>query len=142
MRVDEHHEQHPPTPVITNELGSNGLLLPMTNGEEGTYSPLAPYPNHTGQSFLSHLLKHRQLQQADLLFTTSDYELITELHSALKKLKRIFNEPNYSKNQNDQSIVELVLARLTNAIRDSSCIETYGKTPRVKILSSLKYVIE
>uniref|UniRef100_A0A914CM34 Uncharacterized protein n=1 Tax=Acrobeloides nanus TaxID=290746 RepID=A0A914CM34_9BILA len=56
----------------------------------------------------------------------SDYDIITELHSAFARIKNIFNDSSYVENTNDQSVVELVLSRLTSAIRETSCIETYA----------------
>uniref|UniRef100_A0A915EV20 PH domain-containing protein n=1 Tax=Ditylenchus dipsaci TaxID=166011 RepID=A0A915EV20_9BILA len=45
----------------------------------------------------------RELQFADQLFNVSDFEIITELHSALFRVKQIFNDPIYVKRANDQS---------------------------------------
>uniref|UniRef100_A0A183UNQ0 Protein melted-like protein n=1 Tax=Toxocara canis TaxID=6265 RepID=A0A183UNQ0_TOXCA len=47
-------------------------------------------------------------------------------HRTLVKIKTIFNDPGYTRNTNDQSVVEIVLARITAAIRETSSIETYA----------------
>jgi hypothetical protein len=123
----EESEPHPPTPVIgmDRDLSTN---RPSSSSTGEHSAPDVRQLNQDNESYLSQLLRTRELQCADRLFTISDYELITELHSALRKIKKIFNEPSYVKSQNDQSIVDLVLARLTAAIRETCCIETYGQS--------------
>ncbi|VDM10572.1 unnamed protein product, partial [Wuchereria bancrofti] len=44
----------------------------------------------------------------------------------MAKIKSIFNAPDYCHNANDQSVVEIVLARITAAIREMNSIETYA----------------
>lgn len=68
-------------------------------------------------SILIRALQSRKLTAADQLFSVSDYDIITEIHPALVRIKQLLNEPNYVDNQNDQQIVELVLSRITVAIR-------------------------
>jgi hypothetical protein len=80
-----------------------------------TTSP--PAYNFTPTSLLLKVLQQRKIQRADQLFSIPDYEIITELHSALTRIKYIFNDHNYTENSNDQSVVELALARITAAIR-------------------------
>jgi hypothetical protein len=89
-----------------------------------TTSP--PAYNFTPTSLLLKVLQQRQIQRADQLFSIPDYEIITELHSALTRIKYIFNDHNYTENSNDQSVVELALARITAAIRETCSMETYA----------------
>lgn len=77
-------------------------------------------------ALLVRVLDHRQLSHAGQLFTISDYDVITDLHRTLAKIKAIFNDVDYCRNTNDQSVVEIVLARVTAAIRETSSIETYA----------------
>ncbi|VDM79200.1 unnamed protein product, partial [Strongylus vulgaris] len=42
------------------------------------------------------------------------------------RLKEIFNTPHYVERRVDQSVVEIVIARITAAIRETGCIETYS----------------
>uniref|UniRef100_F1KT96 Protein melted n=1 Tax=Ascaris suum TaxID=6253 RepID=F1KT96_ASCSU len=77
-------------------------------------------------ALLVRVLDHRQLSHAGQLFTISDYDVITDLHRTLAKIKAIFNDPGYARNTNDQSVVEIVLARITAAIRETSSIEMYA----------------
>ncbi|KAE9549824.1 hypothetical protein FO519_006958 [Halicephalobus sp. NKZ332] len=85
-----------------------------------------PPPLNSGSTLLSKVLEQRKVHCADQLFSVSDYEIITELHSSLALIKHIFNDPHYVDNTNDQSVVELALARITSAIRESCCMETYA----------------
>uniref|UniRef100_A0A915PYT4 PH domain-containing protein n=1 Tax=Setaria digitata TaxID=48799 RepID=A0A915PYT4_9BILA len=77
-------------------------------------------------TLLVRILEHRQLSHAGQLFTISDYDVITDLHRTLAKIKSIFNASDYCRNANDQSVVEIVLARITAAIREMNSIETYA----------------
>ncbi|EJD76466.1 hypothetical protein LOAG_16595 [Loa loa] len=77
-------------------------------------------------TLLVRILEHRQLSHAGQLFTLSDYDVITDLHRTLAKIKSIFNASDYCRNANDQSVVEIVLARITAAIREMNSIETYA----------------
>ncbi|KAE9416852.1 hypothetical protein Angca_006552 [Angiostrongylus cantonensis] len=75
---------------------------------------------------MTSVLAQRQLNAAGQLFTLSDYDVITDLHTAFNRLKEIFNTPHYVERRVDQSVVEIVIARITAAIRETGCIETYS----------------
>jgi hypothetical protein len=66
---------------------------------------------------LVRVLDHRQLAHAGQLFDLSHYEIIEDLHRAFAKLKSIFNDVDYCRRANDQSVVEICLQRMTAAIR-------------------------
>lgn len=68
-------------------------------------------------SVLGKVLQFRQAHASDQLFAVSDYDIITELHSALSQIKGIVNEDGYLDSIQSQSVVELVLSRITAAIR-------------------------
>ncbi|KAI1727701.1 protein melted like protein [Ditylenchus destructor] len=125
---------HPPTPVMRRDSSSSIQKHGIDDSKwtrkdpEDTPNSAIPYgdANRPSKSLLSRVLEQRELQSADQLFNASDYEIITELYSAVEPIKRIFNEPTYATNANDQSIIELVLSRLTTAIRVTCCIESYA----------------
>ncbi|KAK5982495.1 hypothetical protein GCK32_018806 [Trichostrongylus colubriformis] len=75
---------------------------------------------------MTSVLAQRQLNAAGQLFTLSDYDVITDLHTAFSRLKEIFNTPRYVERRVDQSVVEIVIARIAAAIRETGCIETYS----------------
>ncbi|WKX95464.1 hypothetical protein Q1695_012151 [Nippostrongylus brasiliensis] len=72
------------------------------------------------------VLAQRQLNAAGQLFTLSDYDVITDLHTAFSRLKEIFNTPHYIDRRVDQSVVEIVIARIVAAIRETGSIDTYS----------------
>uniref|UniRef100_A0A1I7ZUC5 PH domain-containing protein n=1 Tax=Steinernema glaseri TaxID=37863 RepID=A0A1I7ZUC5_9BILA len=72
------------------------------------------------------VLQHRDFQSAGELYTVSNFDIITDLHSALVKLKQIFCDASYVENLNDQKVVEIVLGCITAAIRETNCMETYA----------------
>ncbi|KAK0395297.1 hypothetical protein QR680_001211 [Steinernema hermaphroditum] len=72
------------------------------------------------------VLQHRDFQSAGELYTVSNYDIITDLHSALVKLKQIFCDVSYVESVNDQKVVEIVLGCITAAIRETNCMETYA----------------
>ncbi|CAD5211004.1 unnamed protein product [Bursaphelenchus okinawaensis] len=77
-------------------------------------------------SILGRILNYKQHHRAAQLFAVSDYDIITELHPALSKIKAIVSQDDYCHSVQDQSVVELVLSRITAAIRETNCIETYA----------------
>ncbi|KIH63865.1 hypothetical protein ANCDUO_05828 [Ancylostoma duodenale] len=60
-------------------------------------------------------------QSGTVAFTLSLFQ-----HTAFSRLKEIFNTPHYVERRVDQSVVEIVIARITAAIRETGCIETYS----------------
>lgn len=60
---------------------------------------------------------NQKMPANDQLFSLSDYDIIVEIHPTLLKIKQLLKEPNYVKNKNEQQVVELVLSRITSAIR-------------------------
>ncbi|CAJ0957774.1 unnamed protein product, partial [Mesorhabditis belari] len=74
---------------------------------------------------IERVLQQRQLQTASQLFAISDYDVISDLHAVFARIKEILNEREYAKKKDDQSVVELLLARILTAIRETNSIETY-----------------
>ncbi|CAB3405609.1 unnamed protein product [Caenorhabditis bovis] len=72
------------------------------------------------------LLYQRQLNVAGQLFAIGNYDVITDLTSTFAKLKEMINAPGYATDRINQSVVEIVIARVTAAIRDTGSIETYS----------------
>ncbi|PIC49840.1 hypothetical protein B9Z55_008313 [Caenorhabditis nigoni] len=75
---------------------------------------------------LSRLLHQRQLNVSAQLFNVSHYDVITDMSNTFTCLKEIINDPTYPSNKVDQSVVEIVIARLTAAIRETGSIESYA----------------
>ncbi len=66
---------------------------------------------------LIRVLEQRDLSKAGDLFSISDWEIVSDLQTALASLKDIFNTRTYASDQNSQSVVEICLARIPAAIR-------------------------
>ncbi|EYC08817.1 hypothetical protein Y032_0064g3545 [Ancylostoma ceylanicum] len=56
----------------------------------------------------------------------ANFVVVPAKHTAFSRLKEIFNTPHYVERRVDQSVVEIVIARITAAIRETGCIETYS----------------
>uniref|UniRef100_A0A8R1HI82 PH domain-containing protein n=1 Tax=Caenorhabditis japonica TaxID=281687 RepID=A0A8R1HI82_CAEJA len=75
---------------------------------------------------LSCLLHQRQLNVSAQLFNVSHYDIITDLSNTFPILKEFINAPTYPANKVEQSVVEIAIARLTAAIRETGSIESYA----------------
>ncbi|PAV59362.1 hypothetical protein WR25_21405 [Diploscapter pachys] len=75
---------------------------------------------------LGQLLEQRHLSSARLIFSLNDYDVISDLHSSLKAIREIFDSPDYVDNRVDQSVVEIALARITAAIRETNSMEAHA----------------
>ncbi|CAL2034954.1 unnamed protein product [Caenorhabditis brenneri] len=75
---------------------------------------------------LSRLLLQKQLNVSAQLFNVSHYDVITDMSNTFTYLKEIISASSYPMNKVDQSVVEIVIARLTAAIRETGSIESYA----------------
>lgn len=57
-----------------------------------------------------------QLQAGDL-FSVDDKSIIQDLSEVIEKIRDIIHLPEYKKNANDQSVVEICITRVTSAVR-------------------------
>lgn len=64
----------------------------------------------------SYLLKKINLQAGDL-FTISDDAIVNDLSEVINIICEITSFPDYVNNDNDQSVVEICITRVTTAIR-------------------------
>ncbi|GMS85080.1 hypothetical protein PENTCL1PPCAC_7255 [Pristionchus entomophagus] len=71
------------------------------------------------------VLEGRQLNSAGQLFSISDYDVITDLHTTFARLKDIFNAPGFLEREVDKEVVSIVVTRITAAIRTTNSMETY-----------------
>ncbi|VDO92509.1 unnamed protein product [Heligmosomoides polygyrus] len=68
----------------------------------------------------------RHLKNAGVVVLSTALSGLWLPHTAFSRLKEIFNTPHYVDRRVDQSVVEIVIARITAAIRETGCIETYS----------------
>ncbi|KAL1285062.1 Protein melted [Trichinella pseudospiralis] len=66
------------------------------------------------------------LSKAGDLFAIADWDIVTVLPGALPKLKQLIANPTYLADDSEQSVVEITIARITSAIRETNSIETYA----------------
>lgn len=55
--------------------------------------------------------------QAGDLFNVADHVIVNDLTDVINKILEIANLPEYTRNDNDQSVVEICITRVTSAIR-------------------------
>lgn len=64
----------------------------------------------------SNYFKNLKLQAGDL-FTVSDNAIVNDLSEVINIVGEITSLPDYVNNDNDQSVVEICITRVTTAIR-------------------------
>ncbi|GAB6031264.1 hypothetical protein CHUAL_009064 [Chamberlinius hualienensis] len=84
---------------------------------------------------LGQVLNQRDLSKAGDLFTVDDVAIVASLSDVVSKIQEITSQASYLQNDNDQSVVEICIARLTSAIRETSSIELHAPA-LVRLLES------
>lgn len=83
----------------------------------------------------SQVLKDRDLSRAGDLFSVSDSSIINDLTDVINEITAISSQPNYCQNDNDQSVVEICVTRVTSCIRETGSVEKHC-TALVALLES------
>lgn len=73
------------------------------------------------------VLSHRDLSRAGDLFTVADSEIVTDLTEVLKEINKIISQSSYLLNTNEQSVIEICIARILSCIRDAHKSELHCK---------------
>ncbi len=76
-------------------------------------------------NLFSQVLKSKDLSKAGDLFTLPDSFIVKNISEILDRIKEIASSSSYIDNENDQSVVEICIARLTATLRDNDCIEQH-----------------
>ena len=63
------------------------------------------------------VLNRRDLSKAGDLFSLEDCDIANDLSDVLDKIQEISSAPNYLSNDNNQSVVEICITRVTSAVR-------------------------
>lgn len=63
------------------------------------------------------VLTKRDLSRAGELFLIDDKNIVTDLSVLINEIQRISSSRDFNKVNNDQSVIEICLARITSAIR-------------------------
>ncbi|KAJ8967516.1 hypothetical protein NQ314_002831 [Rhamnusium bicolor] len=71
------------------------------------------------------VLKNRDLSRAGDLFSVPDSVIVNDLTDVLKEITTIASLPDYVNNDNDQSVVEICVTRVTSCIRETGSVEQH-----------------
>ncbi|XP_055909392.1 protein melted isoform X1 [Eupeodes corollae] len=71
------------------------------------------------------VLSKRDLSRAGDLFSVSDSEIVNDITQVLLEIGPIISQPDYLKNNNDQSVVEICVTRILSCIRETKTAERY-----------------
>lgn len=63
------------------------------------------------------VLDEKDLSKAGDLFSLEDQDIVGDISTALKKIGEIIDTEDYIHNDNDQSVVEICITRVTTTIR-------------------------
>ncbi|XP_076063241.1 ventricular zone expressed PH domain-containing protein melted isoform X2 [Oratosquilla oratoria] len=72
------------------------------------------------------VLTHKDLSKAGDLFNVADHVIVNDLTDVINKIRDIASLPEYTRNDNDQSVVEICITRVTSAIRETGSIEQHA----------------
>ncbi|KAG8222424.1 hypothetical protein J437_LFUL008421 [Ladona fulva] len=72
------------------------------------------------------VLSKKDLSKAGDLFSVADQEIVNDLTEVINKISEITSLPDYLNNDNDQSVVEICITRVTSAIRETGSIEQHA----------------
>ncbi|XP_015906317.1 protein melted [Parasteatoda tepidariorum] len=75
---------------------------------------------------LAQVLTNRDLSRAGDLFSIDDKNLVTDISEVLSKIQEIASASDFTQNDNNQSVVEICITRVTSAIRDTGTIEQHA----------------
>ncbi|KAF5306196.1 hypothetical protein FQR65_LT07473 [Abscondita terminalis] len=71
------------------------------------------------------VLKNRDLSRAGDLFSVPDTEIVNDLTLVLNEITTIASLPDYAHNDNDQSVVEICVTRVTSCVRETGTVELH-----------------
>lgn len=71
------------------------------------------------------VLTEKDLSRAGDLFSISDSEIINDLPELIKQITEISSQPDYCQNDNDQSVVEICVTRVTSCVRETGTVEAH-----------------
>ncbi|KAK6617844.1 hypothetical protein RUM43_014073 [Polyplax serrata] len=72
------------------------------------------------------VLGKKDLSRAGDLFTVNDAEIANDLTEVIKTISEITSNSDYVNNDNDQSVVEICITRVTSAIRETGSMEIHA----------------
>ncbi|CAH1397437.1 unnamed protein product [Nezara viridula] len=73
------------------------------------------------------VLNKKDLSKAGDLFSVADQAIVSDLTEVVNKIAEITSLPDYINNDNDQSVVEICITRVTSCIRETGSIEQHAE---------------
>lgn len=73
------------------------------------------------------VLNKKDLSKAGDLFSVADQAIVNDLTEVVNKIAEITSLPDYINNDNDQSVVEICITRVTSCIRETGSIEQHAE---------------
>lgn len=73
------------------------------------------------------VLSKKDLSKAGDLFSVSDQAIVNDLTEVVNTICEITGLPDYVNNDNDQSVVEICITRVTSAIRETGSVEQHAE---------------
>ncbi|CAH1104202.1 unnamed protein product [Psylliodes chrysocephalus] len=88
------------------------------------------------------VLKNRDLSRAGDLFSIPDSVIVNDLTVVLKEITIIASLPDYVNNDNDQSVVEICVTRVTSCIRETGSVEQHCEALVILLESCLHHNLQ
>ncbi|KAF5292632.1 hypothetical protein FQA39_LY13965 [Lamprigera yunnana] len=88
------------------------------------------------------VLKNRDLSRAGDLFSVPDSEIVNDLTLVLNEITAIASLPDYAHNDNDQSVVEICVTRVTSCIRETGTVEQHCEALVILLESCLHHNLQ
>ncbi|XP_060863265.1 protein melted isoform X2 [Metopolophium dirhodum] len=85
------------------------------------------------------VLNYKDLSKAGDLFTISDDAIVNDLSEVINIICEITSFPDYVNNDNDQSVVEICITRVTTAIRETGSMEQHAEAMVTLLESCLNH---
>lgn len=85
------------------------------------------------------VLSKRDLSKARDLFFVRDEAIANDLTEVINAICEIISSPDYANNDNDQSVVEICITRVTSAIREKDSIEQHAESMVMLLESCLNH---
>lgn len=73
------------------------------------------------------VLSKKDLSKAGDLFSVADHAIVNDLTEVVNTISEITSLPDYINNDNDQSVVEICITRVTSAIRETGSMEQHAE---------------
>ncbi|CAB3234688.1 unnamed protein product [Arctia plantaginis] len=84
---------------------------------------------------LKHVLTERDLTRAGDIFAIPDADIVDDLNEVLKQITEISSRPDYCRNDRDQALIEICVARVTSCVKETGTLDKYCRS-LVELLES------